>query len=56
MWWIFDDETIPEYNIKDENLNYVLWHGISVNAFSRCSLKFEKRVKSIDQMVSEAYN
>ncbi len=55
MWWTFDDETIPEYNIKDENLNYVLWHGVSTNDFSRCTLKFEKRIKAIDDIVSESY-
>lgn len=56
MYWTFDNQTIPEYNVKDDNLNYVLWNGISVNAFSRCKLRFEKRVKPIDQMVTEAYS
>lgn len=56
MWWHFDDETIPEYNIKNEELDYVSWTGVQVSSFSRCSLRFEKRVDSIDQMVDEAYN
>lgn len=56
MYWHFDDETIPEYNYKNENLDYVSWTGVQVNSFSRCSLTFEKRVSSIEQIVDEAYS
>ena len=55
MYWTFDDSTTPEYNIKDENLQYALWTGISTNSFSRCKIKLEKRVKPISDMVQEAY-
>lgn len=55
MYWIFDDATQPEYNIKDENLHYVLWNGMSTSAFSRCKIKLEKRIKPINDLVQEAY-
>lgn len=55
MYWVFDDETTPEYNIKDENLHYQLWNGISTNVFSRCTIKLEKRVTAITDMVNDAY-
>jgi hypothetical protein len=55
MIWTFDNETVPEYNIKDENLHYALWTGISTNSFSRCTIKLTKQVRTIQDMVSESY-
>ncbi len=56
MWWDFDNETVPVYNIKDENLNYVLWTGVTTSSFSRCKVKLERQVSTIQQMVTDAYN
>ncbi|MBI4645440.1 MAG: hypothetical protein HY738_02315 [Bacteroidia bacterium] len=54
MTWIFTDNTQPVYNIKDEYGNYVSWTGLAINEFSRCRLKFEKRAKSLTELVQEA--
>ena len=55
MLWTFDDATTPQYNIKDENLQYVLWVGVSTSTFSRCRVKLTKQVSSIQQMVTDHY-
>jgi hypothetical protein len=56
MWWYFDNDVVPVYNIKDANLDYVLWSGISTNSFSRCKVRLERQVSTIQQMVTDAYN
>ena len=56
MWWDFNNETIPEYNIKDQYLHYVLWTGVSTSSFSRCRVRLQKQVSTIQQMVTDAYN
>lgn len=55
MYWAFTDATVPEYNIKDENLHYVLWTGVETNTFSRCRIKLARQAKTIQQMVTESY-
>ena len=55
MFWTFDNSTTPIYNIKDENLNYVLWTGVTTSSFSRCTIKLEKQVSSIQDLVTAAY-
>lgn len=55
MWWEFDDNTVPFYNIKDDQLNFVLWNGVDVNTFTRSKYKLEKQIKGIQTLVDEAY-
>ena len=55
MWWEFDDNTVPFYNIKDDQLNFVLWNGVDVNTFTRSKYKLEKQIKGIQGLVDEAY-
>ena len=55
MWWEFDDSTVPFYNIKDDQLNFVLWNGVDVNTFTRSKYKLEKQIKGIQVLVDEAY-
>jgi len=54
MIWEFDDITEPRYNIKDEHGDYVSWSGVSVNKFSKITVRWEKRVKSLTELVQEA--
>ncbi len=55
MTWVFDDNVSPVYNVKDQYGDYILWNGIEVNNFTRCTLVFKKRVKTINELVQE-YN
>jgi hypothetical protein len=55
MTWVFDDYVLPIYNVKDQYGDYVLWNGISVDTYSRCTLVFKKRVQTINQLVQD-YN
>ena len=56
MWWYFDELTVPVYNIKNADLEYVLWTGVSTNTFSRCKVKLERQVSTIQQMVTDSYS
>jgi hypothetical protein len=49
----FDDAVEPEYNVKDPaTLDYVLWTGVSVNAYSRCMFKLKKKTQSLEDLVN----
>lgn len=54
MVWEFTDAVVPTYNTKDQYGDPVLYTGISVNEFSRCRIVFQKKVKSILDLVGEA--
>jgi hypothetical protein len=54
MEWVWDDTTEPTYNIKDEFGNPVLWYGIPWESFTKGRFVFEKRVKSLTELATEA--
>ena len=56
MWWEFNNSTIPVYNVKDIDSNYVLWSGVSASSFSRCKIKLVKKYSTIEQLVIDAYS
>jgi hypothetical protein len=51
MTLLFDDATTSEYNIKNNNLQYVLWTGLQDIPFTKCSFVLTKRTKTLDQLV-----
>jgi hypothetical protein len=52
MIWEFDDETTAVYNSKDSQGNLVLWYGWPTDAFGRYRFVFEKRVKTVQQLIT----
>jgi len=54
MIWTFDDVTQARYNIKDQYGDYVSWTGMPVEDFQRCKFVMVKKVKGIDELVTEA--
>ncbi len=56
MVWSINDKTVPAYNIKDEYGNYVLWNGVSLDAYSRCEIHWVKQSKTLDQLIKENFN
>jgi hypothetical protein len=55
MIWDFDETIFYRSNIKDENLDFVLWLGVPEHYFSHCSIKLERQSSSIQQLVADAY-
>ncbi|MBW8050828.1 MAG: PKD domain-containing protein [Cytophagales bacterium] len=53
MVWEFDNQTIAEYNTKDQFGNYVIWKGWSINKFSKCKFVLTKKTKSIQDLVND---
>ena len=56
MIWQFDAATEAVYNIKDKYGDPITWNGISVTQFSKCRFVLSKKVKTIQQCVSDSYN
>jgi hypothetical protein len=54
MTWTFDEKTQPAYNIKDQYGNYVSWSGVNPGNFSKLTVVWNKRVKSLTDLVTEA--
>ncbi len=54
MRWTFHDGITPVYNTKDQYGNYVLWNGISLNTFSRCTIYWKKQSKTLNQLIKDA--
>jgi len=53
MVWEFDSQTIAEYNTKDQFGTYILWQGWSINTFSKSKFVLIKKIKSVQDLVSE---
>lgn len=56
MIWDFDFNTSAEYNIKNEELKYVLWEGVSARNFTRCKFVLTKRVKGFTEIIRDTRN
>lgn len=56
MTWELDNTTWAKYNMKDDQGEYVLWYGWPVTKFSHCKFVFEKKVKTLNDVVGAAYN
>ncbi|PLX01263.1 MAG: hypothetical protein C0594_13560 [Marinilabiliales bacterium] len=54
MTWTFSDETQAQYNTKDYTGTYMSFTGVGVEEFSRCKLKFVKKVESLTNLVNDA--
>ncbi len=55
MVWEFTDNVVASYNTMDKDGDPVLYAGVSTNNFSRCRLVFKKKIKSINDIVTESY-
>ncbi len=55
MTWEWDNTTFAAYNMKDQYGNYVLWQGWPINKFSKCKVVLTKQVKTLNDIVNEAY-
>ncbi len=53
MIWEFDEQTTAAYNYKDAQGNTVFWGGWPVNNFSKGKFTFIKRVKGLNDIVTE---
>jgi hypothetical protein len=54
MVWEFTDEVVPTYNTKDKYGDPVIYTGISTDSYTRCRLVFNRKVKSIEELVMDA--
>jgi hypothetical protein len=54
MVWEFTDEVVPTYNTKDKYGDPVMYTGISTDSYTRCRLVFNRKVKSIEELVMDA--
>ncbi len=55
MTWEWDNTTTARYNMKDQYGNYVLWEGWPINKFSICRFVLTKKSKTLNDLVTEAY-
>jgi len=55
MTWTFDNTTFARYNMKDQYGDYVLWMGFPTNKFSKSKFVLQKRSKTLQDLVQEAY-
>ena len=53
MVWEFNELVEPRYNTKDEFGDQVLYNGISVDAYSRCTITLERKLKTLAELVEE---
>jgi len=55
MVWEFDNQTIAEYNTKDQFGNNVIggWGGWPVETFSKCKFVLTKKTKSVQDLVND---
>lgn len=53
MIWEFDSQTTAAYNYKDSQGQSILWGGWPVNKFSKGKFTFTKRIKGLNDIVSE---
>lgn len=56
MIWELDNTTWAKYNMKNAQGEYVLWGGWPVTKFTRCKFVLDKKVKTLNDIVDEAYN
>lgn len=54
MTWTIGNGVNPVYNTKDQYGNYVLWHGVSLDAYSRCTIHWKKQSKSLTELINAA--
>jgi hypothetical protein len=53
MIWEFDNQTSAAYNYKDAQGNLLLWNGWPIDNFTRGKFTFKKKVKGLNEIVSE---
>ena len=53
MVWEFDDQTVAEYNIKDQYGTKILWYGWPISNFSKCKFVLTKKTKSVQDLVTD---
>jgi hypothetical protein len=53
MVWSFTDRVEPRFNTKDQYGDPVLYQGLDVNTFSRCTIVFERKAKSITDLIAD---
>ncbi|HBS86322.1 MAG: hypothetical protein A2W91_19100 [Bacteroidetes bacterium GWF2_38_335] len=53
MVWTFGEGVQPTYNTKDQYGDPVLYHGLDVNPFSECTITFERKAKSLTDLIQE---
>lgn len=54
MVWTFEDAVQASFNTKDQYGDNIAYNGIDVNTFSKCTVTFERKVKSLTDLVTEA--
>lgn len=55
MTWELDANTWAKYNYKDSQGEYLLWYGWPVSKFSKCKFILEKKSRTLNDIVSDAY-
>ncbi|MBN8701443.1 MAG: hypothetical protein J0M08_00095 [Bacteroidetes bacterium] len=53
MIWEFNENTNALYNYKDSQGNYTIWNGWPVNNFTKGKFVFTKKIKGLNDIVSE---
>ncbi len=56
MYWEWTDMTEGVYNKLNNHGDPILWSGWDATRFSRCRIKFEKRVKTLTTLIDESTN
>ncbi len=56
MIWRIDDNTKPIYNTKNQYGDYVLWNGVSLDAYTRCEIHWKKQSKSLIDLVNDNFD
>ena len=51
MVWEFTNDVVATYNTKDQYGDYVTFTGMATNTFQKCRFEFERKVKSIQELV-----
>ena len=54
MVWEFTDDVAASFNTKDQYGDLVAYAGLSADSFSKCRITMQKKVKSINDLVTEA--
>ncbi len=53
MVWEFDNQTVAEYNAKDQYGTKFLWYGWPISNFSKCKFVLTKKTKSVQDLVND---
>lgn len=53
MVWNISDKVEARYNTKDQYGDIVLYQGLDIASFSRCSIVLERKAKSLTDMIGE---